>query len=359
MASIHLADVSKLFGHVTALRPVRLNIRDGEFFVLLGPSGCGKTTLLRVIAGLESPTTGEVLINGHAVTHLPPKHRDVAMVFQDYALYPHMTVSQNLAFPLQAQTRPRAEIEKTVREVAERLQLGALLDRRPRQLSGGQQQRVALGRAMVRNPKAFLMDEPLSNLDAKLRIQMRGELKRLQKDLGITTVYVTHDQEEAMTMSDRIAVLRDGTVQQVAPPDDLYRRPLNRWVAEFVGNPPMSVFAATARLDGGLMLLEPEGEPRARLACPLRDVPETLLVGIRPEHFSIHSTPIDGALPGRVHVVEPAGDHAIVVVRTEAGLVNIKTGADDPPRMDELVFLTVRPDKLHLFARQSGERIGP
>ncbi len=357
MARIHLEGVSKAFGRVAALGGVDLDIADGEFFTLLGPSGCGKTTLLRLVAGLEQPSAGEIYIGDRRVTHLEPKDRDLAMVFQDYALYPHMTVRENLAFPLEARKRPRAVIGETVREVASRLQMLALLDRRPRQLSGGQQQRVALGRAMVRSPKAFLMDEPLSNLDAKLRMQMRGELKRLQKDLGITTVYVTHDQEEAMTMSDRIAVMREGAVDQCAAPEQIYRRPANRWVGEFVGNPPMNMLAATCRHDRGSVVLVPDAAPAARFASRVAPAEERVLVGIRPEHLVIHGSPVTGALPGRVYVVEPVGDHAIVAVRTDAGLLNVKITGDERPVMEEQVYLTPLPDKLHLFSRETGTRI--
>lgn len=359
MASIRLEGVSKAFGAVQALRPTSLEVSDAEFFTFLGPSGCGKTTLLRLVAGLEEPTSGEIYIGERCVTRLKPKDRDLAMVFQDYALYPHMTVRENLAFPLEAKHLPRGEIQARIEEVARRLELAGLLDRRPRQLSGGQQQRVALGRAIVRNPRAFLMDEPLSNLDAKLRIQMRGELKRLQKDLGITTLYVTHDQEEAMTMSDRIAVLREGAVQQCGSPEEIYRRPRNRWVGEFVGTPPMNVFEATAERRGGAVVLRAIAAPSVRFPSPIPEPPEKLLVGIRPEHILIHRAPLPDALPGRVHVVEPVGDCSIIAIRTDAGLVNVKAAVEELPEMDEVVYLTALAGKLHLFARETGERIGP
>jgi ABC-type sugar transport system ATPase subunit len=357
MAAIRCAGLSKSFGPVHALRPIDLAVADGQFFTLLGPSGCGKTTLLRLIAGLESPTAGEISIDERRVTALPPKDRNLAMVFQDYALYSHMTVRENLAFPLEAQKRPAAEIRDRVEEVARRLQLAALLDRRPRQLSGGQQQRVALGRAIVRSPGVFLMDEPLSNLDAKLRIQMRGELKRLQKDLGITTIYVTHDQEEAMTMSDRIAILRDGVVQQCASPEEIYRRPVNRWVAAFMGNPPMNMLQVTVRDSPAGRLLVPDDSPDAAFPCPPTVLPAKVVVGIRPEHLVIHAGPVAQALEGRVHVVEPVGDHSIIAVRTAAGVMSVKTVSDDLPPMEARVFLQILPGKLHLFDCEHGTRI--
>ncbi|RLE52516.1 MAG: glycerol-3-phosphate ABC transporter ATP-binding protein, partial [Candidatus Methanomethylicota archaeon] len=240
MVKIHLEHVTKVFGEVVAVDDVTLTIREKEFMVLLGPSGCGKTTTLRIIAGLEEPTKGEVYIDDQPVTYLPPKDRDIAMVFQNYALYPHMKVYDNIAFPLKLRKYPKEEIDKMVKEVAEMLHIEDLLDRMPKQLSGGEQQRVALARALIRRPKAFLLDEPLSNLDAKLRVVMRAELKRLQKELGVTTVYVTHDQAEAMTMADRIAVMKDGKVLQVGSPADVFNKPVNLFVAGFIGSPPMN-----------------------------------------------------------------------------------------------------------------------
>src|ERR671937_1345454 len=245
MAKITIDGVTKVFGGgVVAVDNVSLEIGDGEFMVLVGPSGCGKTTLLRIVAGLEEVTDGEVLIGDTLVTDMPPRDRDVAMVFQNYALYPHMTVSQNLSIGLRIRRRPKAEVKDRVAEVAHILGLDSLLERRPAELSGGQRQRVAMGRAMVRDPQAFLMDEPLSNLDAKLRVQMRAEIARIQREVDATTIYVTHDQVEAMTMGDRVAVLRKGVLQQVATPQELYARPTNLFVASFIGSPAMNLVQA-------------------------------------------------------------------------------------------------------------------
>ncbi len=358
MATIHLEKIAKRYGAVDAVQPLDLQIRDGEFFTLLGPSGCGKTTLLRMIAGLESVSAGRIILRGRDVTDFPPKDRDVALVFQDYALYPHMSVRENLAFPLRARRLAAAEIDRKITEVSDRLRIEALLDRRPRQLSGGQQQRVALGRAMVRNPQAFLMDEPLSNLDAKLRVLMRGELKRLQKDLGITTLYVTHDQEEAMTMSDRIAVMRDGTIQQCAEPQMIYRLPVNRWVAEFVGSPAMNVIDAIARRTSEGTVVVAKAAPSFRLCLSGVKCEGPLWLGIRPEHMAIHLEDRADTLPGRVHVVEPVGDHNIVQVRTDCGVLNVKLPGEDPPDMERQVYLAANPERVHLFSSETGQRIG-
>lgn len=256
MAGVKLVNVWKQFGEVTAVKNMNLDIKDGEFMILLGPSGCGKTTTLRMISGLEEPTKGQIYIGDKLVADpekgvfVPPKDRDIAMVFQSYALYPHMTVYDNIAFPLKLRKVPKQEIDQRVREVAEMLGLTELLKRKPRELSGGQRQRVALGRAIVRKPQVFLMDEPLSNLDAKLRVKMRAELKKLQRQLGVTTIYVTHDQVEAMTMGDRIAVINAGELQQVGSPDEVYDKPANTFVAGFIGSPPMNSMDASITEDG-------------------------------------------------------------------------------------------------------------
>ncbi len=283
MARIVLQDVSKRFGsEVLAVNGVSMEIRDGEFMVLVGPSGCGKTTLLRIIAGLEELTAGEVVIGDRVVTDLAPRDRDVAMVFQNYALYPHMTVAQNIGIGLKLRKLPKSEVAQKVAEAADVLGLESLLGRKPAELSGGQRQRVAMGRAMVRQPQAFLMDEPLSNLDAKLRVQMRAELAQLRDRLRTTTVYVTHDQVEAMTLGDRVAVMRDGIVQQLDTPQNLYRRPANLFVAAFIGSPSMNLFHAT--VDDGQVVFGTH-----RLPIPpspaLRGHRGPLVVGIRPSDF--------------------------------------------------------------------------
>jgi multiple sugar transport system ATP-binding protein len=282
MARIVLENVTKVFGDdVIAVDDVSLEIGDGEFMVLVGPSGCGKSTILRIVAGLEDVTAGEVNIGDTQVTDLPPKERDIAMVFQNYALYPHMTVEQNIGFGLRLSRRPKEEIRRRVHDVATTLGLERLLERKPAELSGGQRQRVAMGRAMVREPQAFLMDEPLSNLDAKLRVQMRAELARLHERLGTTTLYVTHDQVEAMTLGHRVAVLRDGMLQQIDTPQNLYSRPENLFVAAFIGSPPMNLVEATVS-DGRVAF----GEHEIALPSELPDAAGgTVILGIRPADF--------------------------------------------------------------------------
>jgi multiple sugar transport system ATP-binding protein len=319
MAGIEIDRVAKTYeGGVRAVDGVSLRLAEGEFLVLVGPSGCGKSTLLRMLAGLESITSGTISIGGKVVNDVPPAERDIAMVFQNYALYPHMSVRGNLAFGLEMRKLPRPEIERRVAEVAETLGLGSLLERRPKELSGGQRQRVALGRAIVRRPRAFLFDEPLSNLDAKLRVQMRAELKRLHRSLRTTTVYVTHDQEEAMTLGDRVVVLKDGRIQQEAAPLEIYERPANRFVAGFVGTPPMNFLEGRvsaenghARFDGGGVTLRLPPSMRAAAG-------RAMVLGVRPEHFSDRPSEGAAALRVRVSVVEPLGDRKDVVMTAGA-----------------------------------------
>jgi multiple sugar transport system ATP-binding protein len=329
-------------GHVAA-KGLDLEIRDGEFMVLVGPSGCGKSTALRMIAGLETPTGGRIMIGDRDVTSLPPQDRDIAMVFQTYALYPHMTVGENLAFGLRMRGTAPGDIETRVKEAARALGLDAVLERRPAQLSGGQRQRVALGRAIVREPKVFLFDEPLSNLDAKLRVETRAELARLHRRLGATVVYVTHDQEEAMTLGWRVAVMRDGFLQQVAPPMELYRRPANRFVAEFVGSPAMNF------LPGGTV---------AGLA-PERGTGMTL--GVRPHDLVIvpQST---GDVDAWVDVVEPRGSELLVYLRlgAQGDGPELRVVAPPEPAIEEERVVGVRFDRgrLHWF-EESGGRMSP
>ncbi len=322
MAEIVLEHVTKVFGGgVVAVNDLSLEIRDGEFMVLVGPSGCGKSTILRIIAGLEEVTAGEVRIGGRQVTDLSPRERDVAMVFQNYALYPHMTVEQNLGFGLRLRRMPKEEIRRRVTEVARILGLEELLPRKPAALSGGQRQRVAMGRAMVREPVAFLMDEPLSNLDAKLRVQMRAQLAQLHDRLGTTTVYVTHDQVEAMTLGERVAVLRDGVLQQVATPQDLYAHPANLFVAAFIGSPPMNLVEATVRHGtvafGGLELPLPPGVDLSAYEG------RTVILGIRPadmEDAEVWPDPSRPEIEVTVEVTEDLGSE-----------VNVLFGVDAPP----------------------------
>ncbi|HEV7582591.1 MAG TPA: sn-glycerol-3-phosphate ABC transporter ATP-binding protein UgpC [Mycobacterium sp.] len=324
MAEIVLEHVNKSYpnGH-TAVKDLNLTIADGEFLILVGPSGCGKTTTLNMIAGLEGISSGELRIGGERVNEKAPKDRDIAMVFQSYALYPHMTVRQNIAFPLTLAKMKKTDIEQKVSETAKILDLTELLERKPSQLSGGQRQRVAMGRAIVRHPKAFLMDEPLSNLDAKLRVQMRGEIARLQRRLGATTVYVTHDQTEAMTLGDRVVVMHGGVAQQIGTPEELYERPANLFVAGFIGSPPMNFFPGTLTPTG---LTLPFGEvmltPQVLEVIAAHPKPDNVIVGVRPEHLA-DAALIDGyqriratTLEVRVELVESLGADKYVYFTT-------------------------------------------
>ena len=342
MALVRLEGVGKTYpnGHVAA-KGLDLEIRDGEFMVLVGPSGCGKSTALRMIAGLETPTAGRILIGDRDVTALPPQERDIAMVFQTYALYPHMTVRENLAFGLRMRGTARELIDQRVQEAARALGLEPVLERRPAQLSGGQRQRVALGRAIVREPKVFLFDEPLSNLDAKLRVETRAELARLHRRLGATVVYVTHDQEEAMTLGWRVALMRDGFLQQVAPPMELYRQPANRFVAEFVGSPGMNFLPGDAVPGIG------------------RDPTATL--GIRPHDLTVVPQGA-GDADAWVDVVEPRGSELLVYLRLGAkgDGPELRVVAPPEPAIEEERVVGVRFDRarLHWFDARSGERVG-
>lgn len=309
---IQINKVYKRFGNFTVVNGVSVDIKDGEFFVLLGASGCGKTTTLRMVAGLETPTEGQILINGRDVTYAEPRERDIAMAFQDYGLYPNMTVFQNIEFPLKIRKMDAAERRRKVEDTAGRLGIGDFLGRKPSQLSGGQRQRVSLARALVRNPKVFLMDEPLSNLDAKLRAVMRTEIKKLVTDLGITTIYVTHDQIEAMSMADRIAVMSKGDMVQVAPPLEIYDRPATRFVADFIGSPPMNLLSAELSNNGRVVCQIQEfansmdDTERAR-AAQMADKHGHFSVGIRPEHLQCVAAGTPGSAEGIVELVEPLG----------------------------------------------------
>ncbi len=364
MAHVKLEHVTKIFPPRTkAVDDINLEIKDGEFFVLLGPSGCGKTTTLRIIAGLEKPTKGRVYIDGEDVTDLPPRRRDVAMVFQQYALYPHMKVYDNIAFPLKLRKLPKSEIDRRVREVAKLLRIEELLDRYPKQLSGGQQQRVALARALVREPKVWLMDEPLSNLDALLRVYMRAELKRIQKQLKITTIYVTHDQVEALSMADRIAVMNKGRVLQVGTPAEIYHKPKTLFVAGFIGTPPMNFIRLVFRVRGDRYVLE--GRTFAiTLPSELGRVVEEkigegseVILGIRPEHISLE--PIEGsqAIPGEVYVVEPLGTETIINVKVDDTLVKVKTMRELFMESGKKISLYIDMSKIYLFDPKTEEVI--
>jgi multiple sugar transport system ATP-binding protein len=359
MAQVVLKNVNKAFGAVAAVKGVNLSILDKEFVVLVGPSGCGKTTTLRMIAGLEAITSGDIAIDGLVVNDLAPMDRDIAMVFQNYALYPHMSVYDNMAFGLKMRKFDRREIAKRVQEAADILGIGELLKRKPRQLSGGQRQRVALGRAIVRHPRVFLFDEPLSNLDAKLRVQMRVELKKLHQRLGTTAVYVTHDQVEAMTLGDRVVVMKDGTVQQVGEPLELYNRPANKFVAGFIGSPAMN-FATVTMVDGtGGLTAKNSGleiEVPAAQAERLRPhVGRQLTLGIRPEDLHVASSSDAAGLSftSRVEVIEQLGSEVLLDVRVGDGTM---VAAVDPAvrvRADDQLRLAVNPERLHFFDAQS------
>jgi multiple sugar transport system ATP-binding protein len=346
-----------------AARDLDREIPDGELLVLVGPSGCGKSTALRIVAGLETPTSGRVWIGDEDVTARPPQERDIAMVFQTYALYPHMSVRENLAFSLRMRRTPKEEIGSRVERAARALGLEELLDRRPVQLSGGQRQRVALGRAIVREPKVFLFDEPLSNLDAKLRVETRAELARMHRRLGATMVYVTHDQEEAMTLGQRVAVMRDGEFQQVAPPMEVYTRPANAFVAGFVGSPAMNFLDCRLRRDGEGARLEC-GDFAVRIDGDRAAGPDggPLVLGVRPHDVALTEDGDAADALGTVDVVEPLGSELLLHIALEG----LEEGAEElralvPPesavRVDDVVRLHFRRDRLHLFDAENGERV--
>jgi multiple sugar transport system ATP-binding protein len=361
--------VTKRFDDGTvAVDDVTLSVAEGEFMILVGPSGCGKTTALRMIAGLEETTEGTIRIGGREVAHLPPSRRDVAMVFQNYALYPHMTVRDNIGFPLRKQKLSKQDKSARVQEVARLLAIEELLDRKPRALSGGQRQRVAMGRAIIRRPQAFLMDEPLSNLDAKLRVQMRVELLELHRRLGVTTVYVTHDQTEAMTLGDRVAVLNRGIVQQLATPQHLYRNPANVFVASFIGSPAMNLLRG--RLEEGAVRLGPYTVPLVgEVLSRLTGRPEDVVVGLRPEDLVIAAAGAGDSFPATVAVTEQLGPETLAFVRIP-DLDVVEEGADRPAglaatvgvrlegtsdvRPESRIELAARPDRVQLFDSNTG-----
>jgi multiple sugar transport system ATP-binding protein len=351
MAGLRYESVSKSYGAVRAVHGIDLEVVDGEFLVLLGPSGCGKTTLLRMTAGLEEITGGSVLMDGKRINDLPPKDRNIAMVFQNYALYPHLTVAQNIGYPLKIRGVAPAEIESKVAAVAAQLGLGALLARRPKELSGGQRQRVALGRAIVRKPGVFLMDEPLSNLDAQLRVTMRAEIKKLQRDLGVTMLYVTHDQVEAMSMASRIAIFKDGVLRQIDTPERIFARPVDTFVAGFIGTPPMNFLPGTLAGDG-LTLGERDGGHRLKIAHNGRLGPVT--VGVRPQHVMFSP---EGGLAVRLYVTEPLGDEWHAVVEVGASRLTVKCAADPGLKPGEAATLAFDESEIHLFDPETGMRI--
>ncbi|HSN75874.1 MAG TPA: ABC transporter ATP-binding protein [Anaerolineae bacterium] len=360
MAEVAVQQISKRFGTVTAVDELSWRFDDGRLTVLVGPSGCGKTTLLRMIAGLEEASGGQVLFAGKDVTAVPPWERNAAMVFQSYALYPHMTVFANLAFPLQARKLKKAEIRQQVERTAQALGIDHLLQRKPRELSGGQMQRVALGRAMVRQPEVYLMDEPLSNLDAQLRVEMRGEIKRLQRELGVTTIYVTHDQAEAMTMADTLLVLRNGQIEQSGDPELIYRRPATAFVAGFIGSPMINFIDVRLGGDGAVFVV---GAAQIPLPDSLRQAAasqgdRSLLLGIRPEDVVVSQEPGPDSLPARAVVREPLGKEALLLLAVDVlpagSLLRAITPPELRPAPDETVWLHFPPERLHLFDGASG-----
>jgi ABC-type sugar transport system ATPase subunit len=356
MSGVRLQGIRKRFGRVETIRGVDLDIADGEFVVIVGPSGCGKSTLLRLIAGLEAIDGGELSIGGQRVNDLRPADRGIAMVFQSYALYPHMTVYENMAFGMKLARADQGEIDRRVREAAETLELTPLLDRLPKALSGGQRQRVAIGRAIVRDPEVFLFDEPLSNLDASLRTQMRAEIARLHDRMGVTTIYVTHDQVEAMTLADRIVVLRDGAIEQVGAPLDLYHRPATRFVAGFIGAPQMNFLdVQVERTSDGVACTLPGG---ARLALGgVCAAAETATLGVRPEHLA-EAADGEGALRGRVDLVENLGEahHLHVALDGGASLIARLPGSASH-RPGDPIALAMPADQCHLFDSESGRTL--
>jgi multiple sugar transport system ATP-binding protein len=353
MASVAIRDVKKAFGATSVIHGVDISIRDGEFVVLVGPSGCGKSTLLRMIAGLENITAGEIRIGDRVVNNVPPKERDVAMVFQNYALYPHMTVAANMAFSMKLRGAPQSEIDERVNRAATILGLSQLLGRYPRQLSGGQRQRVAMGRAIVRDPQVFLFDEPLSNLDAKLRVQMRTEIKELHQRLKTTTIYVTHDQIEAMTMADKIVVMHDGRVEQIGAPLDLYDRPDNLFVAGFIGSPAMNMIKGRIRVNGTASFEGPAGVTFSLAAAGSGNDGRPAVYGVRPEHFSLSD---DGA-EAEVKVIEPTGSELQVVAKLGGEDIIAVFRERHQFKPGEKIRLKPDPRLVHLFDETTGKRL--
>jgi multiple sugar transport system ATP-binding protein len=355
MASIEIHGLRKSFGTVEVLHDIDLTIGDGEFLVLVGPSGCGKSTLLRLVAGLENVGDGSIAIDGRDVTDLPAKARDIAMVFQSYALYPHMTVAENMAFSLRVRRADKKLIEERVQAAAKILNLTEYLKRKPAELSGGQRQRVAMGRAIVRDPKVFLFDEPLSNLDAKLRVSMRSEIKALHQRLKTTIIYVTHDQIEAMTMADRIVVLKDGHIEQIGSPIELYDSPANVFVAEFIGSPAMNLLPARLTVDGARKAAVIDGSARLELPAQLSGTEgQAILVGIRPEHFKIGNG--SGGLAAKVALVEPTGAQVQIVSEVGGRAVTVLLNERILPDVGADIRL-VPNDAIHTFDAESGKRL--
>ncbi|ANP89024.1 ABC transporter ATP-binding protein [Rhizobium leguminosarum] len=353
MAGVQFADVRKSFGSFPVIKGVDIDIADGEFVILVGPSGCGKSTLLRMLAGLENISGGEIKIGGRVVNTLPPKDRDIAMVFQNYALYPHMTVQENMGFSLMLNKAPKAEAEKRVKYAAGILGLDKLLDRYPRQLSGGQRQRVAMGRAIVRDPEVFLFDEPLSNLDAKLRVAMRAEIKELHQRLKTTTVYVTHDQIEAMTMADKIVVMHDGVVEQIGTPLELYDKPANLFVGGFIGSPAMNMIKGRLDPENPKSFKAPDGTALPVANPPADALGRDLVYGLRPEYILLDAN----GLPGEIVVIEPTGYETHLILRLGGSDLSCVFRERVSARPGETLRVAIDAAHVHLFDAESGRRL--
>jgi multiple sugar transport system ATP-binding protein len=356
MASVSFLNIEKAFGSTKVIHGISFDIADGEFMVLVGPSGCGKSTLLRMLAGLEEITSGTIAIDGRTVNDLDSKDRDIAMVFQSYALYPHMTVRDNMGFSLKLRKAAPAAIRERVAKAAGILNLEPYLDRFPRELSGGQRQRVAMGRAIVRDPKVFLFDEPLSNLDAKLRVAMRAEIKALHQRLGTTTVYVTHDQIEAMTMADRIVVMHDGCIEQIGAPLELYDRPDNLFVAQFIGSPAMNIVNGTLRRGNGSAYVETPGGLRWPIGRGPGTDGQPVTLGVRPEHLTLAQAAGDG-VDGEVIVVEPMGAETELLIKAGEAQLTLMTTGRPTVNPGERIGLALDPATIHLFDQGSGQRL--
>ena len=359
MASVSIDKVWKYYGKTVAVKELDIEVADGEFLCVLGPSGCGKSSTLRMLAGLEHISAGDIRFGDKRVNDLPPKDRDIAMVFENYALYPHKTVFDNIANALKLRGMGTGEINRRVKKAADMLEIGHLLDRRPQALSGGQKQRVAIGRAIVREPQLFLFDEPIAHLDAKLRAHMRGELKLMQRELGTTMVYVTHDQLEALSMADRIAVMHEGVLQQLGTPQEIYNNPVNEWVAGFVGEPPMNFLDCEVVEEGGTMQIRhPQFSltPNDKQQGLLRQAkgPRQFRLAIRPDEMRVATTPIAGAVEGQILVTEPLGGDMLVDCSLGESKLLVKTKPDFKGQMREACHLTFDVDRLHLFARDTG-----
>lgn len=355
--NVRFIDVTKSFGKTMVVDQLNLHIKDGEFVVLLGPSGCGKTTTLRMLAGLEDATSGDIFIGSERVNDIPTRHRDIAMVFQSYALYPHMTVAENIAYPLRVRKITQREIEPLVNRTAHMLEIGHLLERRPRELSGGERQRVALARAIIRSPRVYLMDEPLSNLDARLRLQMRGELKRLQHGLGTTTIYVTHDQAEAMTLAHRVAVMRAGQLQQFDTPMNLYNRPANRFVAEFIGSPGMNFIEGTVDHSAHKFVAEDVSLNLIQSHLDRLNGRQRALLGIRPEYVSVTTEKIGETLSATVYVTEQMGSETLVFLRLGNEKIIARAPSNFTAGIETSVQVRFDQERIAFFDPTSGETL--